>query len=87
MSKASALQKQAAEDATDAAQAAPAQGSPPTRGDIQDETNRRIVETISAIAGLHGCRWCEEITRDDDLPARLMRLCNRTLEVNAGILP
>lgn len=54
MSKASALQKQAAEDAADAAQAAPAQGGPPTRGDIQNDTNRRIVETISAIAGLHG---------------------------------
>jgi flagellar motor switch protein FliG len=54
MSKASALQKQAAEDAADAAPAAPAQGGPPTRGDIQNDTNRRIVETISAIAGLHG---------------------------------
>ena len=54
MSKASALQKQAADDAAEAAQAAPAPAQAPTRADIQNDTNRRIVETISAVAGLHG---------------------------------
>ena len=54
MSKASALQKQAAEDAAQAASAPPAQAQPPTRADIQNDTNRRIVETIGAIAGMHG---------------------------------
>ena len=52
MSKASALQKQASEPAAEAASAAPAQ--PPTRADIQNDTNRRIVETIGAVAGMHG---------------------------------
>ena len=69
MSKASALQKQAAEDAADAAQAAPAQGGPPTRGDIQNDTNRRIVETISAIAGLDG-QDIERVVIRDIKPAR-----------------
>ena len=55
MSKASALQKQAAEDAAEAASAAaPAPAQPPTRADVQNDTNRRIVETISAVAGMHG---------------------------------
>ena len=54
MSKASALQKQAAEDAAEAASAPPALAQPPTRADIQNDTNRRIVETIGAVAGMHG---------------------------------
>lgn len=51
MSKASAQLKLAEEPADQAPASAP---SMPTRGDIQNDTNRRIVETISAVAGLHG---------------------------------
>jgi flagellar motor switch protein FliG len=51
MSKASALPKPSADESQDDA---PSSSSMPTRGDIQNDTNRRIVETISVVAGLHG---------------------------------
>lgn len=50
MSKSSALQKQQAADAADEAAAPPHQ----QREDVSAETNRRIVETISVVAGMHG---------------------------------
>ena len=50
MSKSSALQKQQASDAAEDA-APPSQQQ---REDVSAETNRRIVETISVVAGLHG---------------------------------
>jgi len=50
MSKSSALQKQPASDAAEDA-APPSQQQ---REDVSAETNRRIVETISVVAGLHG---------------------------------
>lgn len=50
MSKAAALPKPSDED--DAR--GQSQAAAPTRGDVQSDTNRRIVETISAVASLHG---------------------------------
>jgi flagellar motor switch protein FliG len=50
MSKSAALQKQQASDAAEDA-APPSQQQ---REDVSAETNRRIVETISVVAGLHG---------------------------------
>jgi flagellar motor switch protein FliG len=47
MSKASAAAQKAPPEEEVQAQA-------PTRADIQNDTNRRIVETINAVAGLHG---------------------------------
>ena len=52
MSKSSALQKQSDNMADAGAATTPAQ--PPTRADVQNDTNRRIVEMISAVAGMHG---------------------------------
>lgn len=52
MSKSSALQKQQASDASEGA-AAPQQQQQ-QREDVSAETNRRIVETISVVAGMHG---------------------------------
>jgi len=49
MSKSSALQKQA-EAATEIAPPS----APPSRDDISADTNRRIVETIQTITGMHG---------------------------------
>ena len=49
MSKSAALQKQQASDAAEEA-AAPQQ----QREDVSADTNRRIVETISVVAGMHG---------------------------------
>jgi flagellar motor switch protein FliG len=50
MSKSAALQKQQASDAAAEAAAPPQQ----PREDVSAETNRRIVETISVVAGMHG---------------------------------
>ena len=50
MSKSAALQKQTADAPPDA----PAAPAPPQRDDVSADTNRRIVETISTVAGMHG---------------------------------
>jgi flagellar motor switch protein FliG len=54
MSKSSAAQKQLVDQAQDAPAAPSAPPASQQRDDVSADTNRRIFETISAVAGMHG---------------------------------